>query len=145
MLVDLQPFDVVVCQRHRDRGSNDEVTNGRLSSKGATKSAAGNYGSANVAEGCEDNDQIAVDTMEEDGFVAYDGEELEDHEDASRDYCGKVESYPNAVDAVLVPEPLAGDSARFEGGGGVAANVEIREAREGEAEHGAAEDEDCGC
>lgn len=81
--------------------------------------------------------------MEEDDFVADDGEKLEDHEDAGGNNRGEVEGDSDAVDAVLVPEPFAGDGAGFEGGRGVAADVEVGEAGEGEAEHGAAEDEDC--
>ena len=80
--------------------------------------------------------------MEEDGLVADDGEELKDHKDTGGDDRGEVEGYSNSVDAGLVPVPFTCDGAGFEGGGGVAANVEVGDAGEGEAEHGAAKDED---
>lgn len=143
MLVDLQPLDIIVRERHRDRSSDDEVSDSGLRGEGSAKGAAGNHGSADVADCDEEEDQVAVDAMEEDGFVADDGEELEDHEDAGRDDGGEVEGDADVVDAVLVPEPFAGDGAGFEGGGGVAADVDIGEAGEGEAEHGTAKDEDC--
>ncbi|KFY93715.1 hypothetical protein V500_03564 [Pseudogymnoascus sp. VKM F-4518 (FW-2643)] len=137
------PLDIVVCERHGDRDSNNEVANCGLRCEGASKSAAGNYDSADVTEGDEEEDKVSVDAVEENGFVADDGEELEDHEDAGGDDGDEVEGYPDAVYAVSVPEPFAGDGAGFEGGGGVAADVEVGDAREREAEHGAAEDKDC--
>lgn len=80
MLVDLQTLDVVVSHADADCDDDGQKPDTGLRLDGTTESAAGDHERAGVGGEDEEDDDVAVDAMEDEEFVADGGDELEDDE-----------------------------------------------------------------
>ena len=81
MLLDLQLLDVDICQHHRSRRYGYQDPDGSLAGDRPAERARCDHGCACISEQDEENDNVPVDAMEENGFVADDGDELKYHEE----------------------------------------------------------------
>lgn len=142
MLIDLKPFDVVIGQGDTGGRDDDEYSDSRLSFERAAEGSSSDHECAHVTDDDEGDDEIAVDAMEDEGLVAYDGYELPDHEKAGRKDGSKVDGDTDAINAAAVPIPLARCGAAGIATAGRAGDIQIREAGEGEADDGSGEDDD---
>lgn len=98
--------------------------------------------SADITDESENEEEVAVHAVEEKRFVADDGDELEDSEEACRDDGHEVEGDTDSVLAGAVVVPFSWRGTFFETAGCGTADVEVGEAGEGEADHGSAKYED---
>lgn len=142
MLVDLKPLDVVICQGNTDGRDDDEHADTRLSFKRAAKGSSGDHDCAYVTDDNESDDEIAVDAVEHEELVAYDGYELPDHEKTGGKDGSEMNGDTDAIDAVAVPVPLAWCGTAGIATAGRAANIQIGKTGEGEGEESSGEDDD---
>jgi len=98
--------------------------------------------SADITDESENEEEVAVHAVEEKRFVADDGDELEDGEEACRDDGHEVEGDADSVVAGAVVVPFSWRGTFFETAGCGTADVEVGEAGEGEADHGSAKYEE---
>lgn len=82
VLVDLQALDVVVGESEADGRADGEGADKGLRRDGAAEGFAGYHQGAGVGDEREENCEVAGDAVEEQGFVADFGRELEDDEEA---------------------------------------------------------------
>ena len=76
VLVDLQALDVVVGHAGAEGGEDGEHAREDLGFEAAAEGVAGDHQGADVGEEKEGDDEVAVDAVEYQGFVADDGDEL---------------------------------------------------------------------
>lgn len=76
MLVDLKSFNVIDCKSQTTCGQDDEKSNEGLNLDTAIESMSGNHEGSNVAENDHEDDEIAIDSMEEDHLVSDGGNKL---------------------------------------------------------------------
>lgn len=142
MLVDLKALDVVVGQGDADGGHDDEDAHSGLCGQSTAKGSPGDHECADVADDDEGDDEIAVDAVGHQVFMADDGYELPDHEETGGEDGGEVDGDANAMDTVAVPIPFAGRSTVGIATAGGAGDVQIGKTGEREAHDDASEDDD---
>ena len=142
MLVDLQALDVVPRQRDTRLADDGQQPDSSLRLQAPAKGVSADHKGADISDEHKQDDEVAIDTVEEQCLVSDDGDELPDHEQASWENGTKVEGYANAAETGMIPVPLARRRTVSEAAGGSAADVEIGEAGERKAKHGASEDYD---
>lgn len=108
MLVDLEALDVIVCEAHADSGDDYEHADSRLSIECPTEGSTADHEGTSVGNEDEEDDNVAVDAMEDEQLVSDDGNELPDHEEAGRQDGAEMEGDADSIDACVVPVPLAG-------------------------------------
>lgn len=108
MLVDLEALDVVVCEANAGSCNDYEQADSRLSCECPTKGSSADHEGTGVGNEDEENDNVAVDAVEDEQFVSDDGNELPDHEEAGWQDGAEVEGDADSMDACVVPVPLAG-------------------------------------
>ena len=91
MLLDLLSADVDPGEGDGDQAHDDEEADGELDVHCAAKRAAGDHQGAYVGDREEKDDDVAVDAVEDDQFVADDGDKLEDDEERTGEDGGEVE------------------------------------------------------
>lgn len=142
MLIHLQALDIVPRKRQARCANYGQHPHAGLRLKAPAESSATDHQGTDVGDQDEQDDHVAVDTVEEQKLVSNDGDELEYHEKASWKDSAKVERDPYSIVACAIPEPFARCGAVCEAAGRGAGDVEIGQASEGEAEHCAGEDDD---
>lgn len=142
MLVDLEALDVVVCKAHAGSCNDHEQADCRLGFECPAGGSSADHEGTSVANQDEEDDNIAVDAVEDEQFVSDDGDELPDHEEAGWQDGTEVKADADSIDAGMVPVPLAGKSTVGEAAWGGACDVEVGETRQSEAHHCPCEDDD---
>ena len=82
VLVDLEAFDVVVCEADAGGCENHKHSDSCLGVECAAEGSSGDHEGSDVADEDEEDDGVAVDAVEDEEFVADDGDELPDHQEA---------------------------------------------------------------
>ena len=108
MLVDLEALDVVVCEAQADRGDDHEQSDCRLSFDSSTEGPSADHEGTSIGDEDEEDDNVAVYTVEDEQFVPDDGDKLPDHEEASWQDGPEVDGDADSIEASVVPVPLAG-------------------------------------
>lgn len=141
MLLNLQPLNVDVGDEHGDEEHDTAQATGGLGAQVATKAAPGHHEDAGNADNGEEEDDVAIDAVEEHGLVADVRGELQDHENAGGQDAGEVQDEADAIrPARLLPVAMAGED-RVDSRVAVAVEIEGGHACQGEAEERAAGDE----
>ena len=125
MLVNLQALDVVPCKCHAHRADNDKHAHGGLCFNTPSKRATADHQGARVGNQDEQDDRVAIHTMEEEKLMTDKGDELEDHEKASRKNGAEVQRYPYPIVIFTVPIPFARRGAISKAARSRAADVDI--------------------
>lgn len=107
MLVDLEALDVVVCEADAGTCNDHEQADSRLSFDCPTEGSSADHEGTGVANEDEEDDNVAVDAVEDEQFVADDRHKLPDHEEASWKDGTEVDGDADPIDTGSVPVPLA--------------------------------------
>jgi hypothetical protein len=110
MLVNLQTFNVVICHTEREGCERRQCANGGLSIRRAAYSVASNHEYADNAEEEESDNDVAIDSVENEDLVADDRYKLEADEEAGRKYSDEVKDDADTTEAALIPKPFSWDS-----------------------------------
>lgn len=108
MLVDLEALDVVVCETDAGSCNDYEHANSRLSFECPTKGSSTDHEGTDIGNGDEEDDNVAVDAVQDEQFVSDDGDKLPDHEEAGWQDGAEVEGDADSIDAGGVPVPRTG-------------------------------------
>lgn len=139
MLLNLLPTDIPPTHENSNGGKNPHKRLHRMAVNPISALLVpDNDERSSVADQAQQQDDVPIEAVEQDPFVADDGGELEGHEDAGGEDGGKVDEHAVAVGAAAEVVPVAGDKGEV--ALEVAVVVEVAQAREGEAEHAACED-----
>ena len=136
VLLDLQSFDIIISDADTAKEDDECHAEGDLNAHAAAKAMLCYHEDAGHAGERADDDQVAVDAVEEDDFVADDGDELEEGEETGWEDGAEVKEDADAAASILVVEAFAGQSIGFvlvcwaED----AVEVEVHESGEGEAQ-----------
>lgn len=142
MLVDLKSLDVVVCQGNTDGGYDYQYSDTGLCRQRAAKRSPSYHDCTDVAYDDKTDYKIAVDAVEHEESVAYDGNELPDHEKTGREDGSEMDGDADTIDALAVPVPLAGCGTLSITSAGRAGDIQIGKTGEGEARDSSGEDDD---
>jgi hypothetical protein len=143
MLIDLQTFDVVIRKADAHSCNDHQKTHSSLSFQCPAKSSPNDHQRTRVSDENKQDDDVAIDAVKDAELVSNYGNKLPDHEASSGQDGGQMQCDSDAVDASSVPEPLAWRSpvceTRFLG----TSDTRVRQTRQGKAEHGTCENDDC--
>lgn len=136
MLLNLQPLDVDVGQHHTHHENDAQNAHGELYFQTATKGVSGRHETTHGADEGQDQNGVAVESMDQQGLVPDGRDELKADEKTGGEDGGEVHSKAHLGDAPGRPITLA--DARVPAH--VAVMIEVLEPGEDEAHHGSSKD-----
>lgn len=142
MLIDLETLHVVVCHTYGHGNDQCEEIHCCLDFKSSAESPPGNHHGTSVAEESKEYNQVSVDAVEYEEFVADNRHELPNHEKAARQTCCEVECYSDSSIASMVEIPFSRRRVAFKAAFCIASNIHVGHASKEEPEHCTAEDND---
>lgn len=92
MLIDLEAFDIVTCKDNGSRHGSSQDAKANLCRWRAASGGRDNHVGSGLRNEEEENDEVAVEAVEEDELVPNDWNGLEADKKASRKYAGQVEN-----------------------------------------------------
>lgn len=107
MLVDLEALDVVVCEADADCCYDHKQADSCLSFDCPTEGPSADHEGTDVGNKNEEDDNVAVDAVEDKQFLSNDGDELPNHEEAGWQDGAEVDGNADSIDAGIEPVPLA--------------------------------------
>lgn len=106
MLVDLEALDVVIREEYTDSCNDHKQADCRLSVDCPTEGSSADHDGTGVGNEDEEDDDVAVDAVDDEQSASDDGDELPDHENSSWQDGADVEGDADSIETGAIPVPL---------------------------------------